>query len=84
MVHIIEHRDVVVGDFLMEEEAASSAPLSSSRLALAAAAVRSTRQHTPTQASRTPSRVAPTEVLSAARELLRHPPSPTASPGAIK
>jgi hypothetical protein len=38
----------------------------------------------PTQASQTPSGVAPAEALSAARELLRHPPSPTALPGAMK
>jgi hypothetical protein len=41
------------------------------------------RQHTTTQASRTPSRAAPC-ALSAARELLRHPPSSTASSGAMK
>jgi hypothetical protein len=84
MVHIEEHRDVVSGDFLMEEEAASSAPLSSSRPGPGAAVVRPARQHTPTQASRTPSGVAPAGALSAARELLRHPPSPMASPGAMK
>jgi hypothetical protein len=84
MVHIVEHRDVVSGDFLMEEDATSSAPLSSSRPAPRAAAVRPARQHTPTQASRTPSGVAPAGALSAARELLRHPPSPMASPGAMK
>jgi hypothetical protein len=40
-------------------------------------------QHTAAQTSWTPSRAAP-GTLSAARELLRHPPSSTASPGAIK
>lgn len=84
MVHIVEHHDVVSRDFLMEEEAASSAPPSSSHPAPGAAVVCPTRQHTPTQASRTPSGVAPVEVLSAARELLRHPPSPTALPGSMK
>jgi hypothetical protein len=84
MVHIVEHRDVISGDFLMEEEAASSAPLSSSHPAPGVAAVRPARQHTPTQASRTLSGVAPAGALSVARELLRHPPSPTASPGAMK
>jgi hypothetical protein len=84
MVHIVEHRDVISGDFLMEEEVASSAPLSSSRPAPGASAVRPARQHTPTLVSRTLSGVAPTGALSAARELLRHPPSPTASPGAMK
>jgi hypothetical protein len=43
MVHIVEHRDVASGDFLMEEEAASSAPLSSTRPAPGAATVRPTR-----------------------------------------
>jgi hypothetical protein len=51
MVHIVEHRDVVSGDFLMEEEAASSTPLSSSLPAPGAADVCSARQRTPTQAS---------------------------------
>jgi hypothetical protein len=37
----------------------------------------------PAQTSRTPSRAAP-GALSTARELLRHPPSSTASPGAMK
>jgi hypothetical protein len=41
------------------------------------------RQHTATQTSRTPSRATP-GALSAARELLRHPPSSTAAPGAMK
>jgi hypothetical protein len=44
--------------------------------------MRSVRQHTPAQTSRA-SRVAP-GALSAARELLLHPPSSTASPGAMK
>jgi hypothetical protein len=84
MVHIVKHRDVVSEDFLVEEEATSSAPLSSNRPAPGVVVVRPARQHTPTQASRTPSRVAPTGALFAARELLCHPPSPTASPGAMK
>jgi hypothetical protein len=84
IVHIVEHRDVASEDLLMEEEAASSAPLSSSHLAPGADAVRPTRQHTPAQAFQTPSGVAPAEALSAARELLHHPPSPTASPVAMK
>jgi hypothetical protein len=41
------------------------------------------QQPTPAQASRTPSRAAPT-ALSMARELLRHPPSSTASSEAMK
>jgi hypothetical protein len=84
MVHIAEHRDETSKDFPMEEEAASSTPQSSSRSTPGAAAVRSTRQHTPAQASQTPSGVAPTGALSAARELLRHPPSSTASLGAMR
>jgi hypothetical protein len=40
------------------------------------------RQHTPTQTSKA-SRAVP-GALSVARELLRHPPSSTASPGAMK
>jgi hypothetical protein len=82
MVHIVEHHDFIPEDFPMEEEAASSTPRASSRPAPGVAAVRSARQHTPAQVSRT-SRAVP-GALSAARELLRHPPSSTASPGAIK
>jgi hypothetical protein len=66
----------------MEEEAASSTPRASSRPAPGAAAMCSARQHTPGQTSRA-SRAAP-GALSPARELLRHPPSSTASPGAMK
>jgi hypothetical protein len=66
----------------MEEEATSSMPQASSRPVPGAAVVRSTRQHTPAQASRA-SRPA-SRALSVARELLRHPPSSTASPGAMK
>jgi hypothetical protein len=50
---------------------------------LGTAAVHAARQHTAAQTSRTLSRAAP-GALSAARELLRHPPSSTASPGAMK
>jgi hypothetical protein len=82
MVQIVEHHDFILEDFPMEEEAASSMPRASNRLAPGAAAVRSARQHTPAQTSRA-SRAAP-GALSAARELLRHPPSFTASPGAMK
>jgi hypothetical protein len=82
MVHNVEHHDFIPEDFPMEEEAASSTPWASSRPAPGATAVRSTRQHTPAQASRT-SRAAP-GALSMARELLHHPPSSMASPGAMK
>jgi hypothetical protein len=84
MVHVAEHRDDTFEDSPMEEEAASSTPQSSGRPMLGAAVVRPARQHTPAQASRTTSGVAPTGALSVARELLRHPPSPTASPGAMR
>jgi hypothetical protein len=82
MVQIVEHHDFIPEDFPMEEEAASSTPRASSRPAPGAAVVRSARQHTPVRTSRA-SRAAP-GALSAARELLRHPPSSMASPGAMK
>jgi hypothetical protein len=82
MVHIVEHHDFIPEDFPMEE-AASSIPRASSRpVPGAAAAERSARQHTPAQSTRA-SRAAP-GALSVARELLRRPPSSTASPGAMK
>jgi hypothetical protein len=83
MVQIIEHRDLIPEDFLMEEEATSSMPRSSNRPATGAAAMQAAQQHTHVQTSRAPSRVAP-GALSAARELLRNPPSSTASPGAMR
>jgi hypothetical protein len=82
MVQIVEHHDFVPEDFAMEEEAASSTPRAFNRPAPGAVAVHYARQHTPTQTSRA-SRAAP-RALSAARELLRHPPSSTALPGAMK
>jgi hypothetical protein len=83
MVRIIEHRTETSEDFVMEQEVASSAPRVPDRLDSGTAAVHAVQQHTPAQASRTPSRAAPT-ALSAARELLRHPHSSTASPEAMK
>jgi hypothetical protein len=47
------------------------------------AAVHAARQHTAARTSRTPSRTA-LGALSVARELLRHPPSSTTSPWAMK
>jgi plasmid stabilization system protein ParE len=82
MVHIVEHHDFIPEDFSMEEEVASSTPLVFNHPAPGAAAVHSARQHTPAQTSRA-SRAAP-GALSVARELLCHPPSSTASPGAVK
>jgi hypothetical protein len=83
MVHIVEHHDFLPEDFVMEEAAASSTPRATNLPVPGAATdVHSARQHTPAQTSRT-SRAAP-EALSAARELLRHPPSSTASPRAMK
>jgi hypothetical protein len=83
MVQIIEHRTETLVDFLVEEEAASSTPQVPNRLVPGTAVVHAARQHTTVQTSRTPSRAAP-GALSAARELLRHPPSSTASLGAMK
>jgi hypothetical protein len=82
MVHIVEHHDFMPEDFLVEEDAASSTPRATNLTAHGAAAMYSARQHTPAQTSRA-SRAAP-GALSAARELLRHPPSSTASPGDMK
>jgi hypothetical protein len=67
----------------MEQEVASSVPRAPDRPDSGTAVVHAMQQHTPAQASRTPSRAAPM-ALSATRELLRHPPSSTASPGAMK
>jgi hypothetical protein len=67
----------------VEEEAASSTPQIPNRLVPGTAAIHAAQQHTGAQTSRTPSRVAP-GALSVARELLRHPLSSTASPGAMK
>jgi hypothetical protein len=83
MVRIIEHHAETSMDFEVEEEAASSTPLVPNRPVLGAATVHAARQHTAAQTSRTPSRATP-GALSAVRELLRHPPSSTASPGAMK
>jgi hypothetical protein len=84
MVQIGEHRDLSPEDFLMEEGAASSMPRVSNRPVPGAAAMHAAQQHTPTQASRTPSRAAHGGALSAAREFLRNPPSSMASPGAMR
>jgi hypothetical protein len=83
MVQIVEHRADTLVDFLVEEEATSSMPQVPNRPVPGTAAVHAARQHTTAQTSRTPSRTAP-GALSVARELLRHPPSSTASPGATK
>jgi hypothetical protein len=84
MVHIVEHHDFMLEDFILEEAATSYTPWATNLHApgAAAAAVHSARQHTPAQTSRA-SRAAP-GVLSASRELLRHLPSSTASLGAMK
>jgi hypothetical protein len=68
----------------MEEGTASSVPRGSYRPAPGAAAMHAAQQHTPAQTSRAPSRAAPGGALSAARELLRNPPSSTASSGAMR
>jgi hypothetical protein len=83
MVHIVEHQDLVLEDFMLEEEAASSTPRATNLPAPGvAAAVHSAWQHTPAQTSRS-SRAEP-GTLSVARELLRHPPSSTTSSRAMK
>jgi hypothetical protein len=83
MVHIVEHQDFMPEDFMLEEEVTSSTSWATNLPAPGAATVvHSARQHTPTQTSRA-SRVVPV-VVSAARELLCHPPSSTASMGAMK
>jgi hypothetical protein len=83
MVKIVEHRTETLVDFLVEEEAASSTPQVPNRPVPSTTAVHAAQQHTAAQTSRTPSRAAP-GALSVARELLRHPPRSTASPGAMK
>jgi hypothetical protein len=80
MVHIVEHHDFLLEDFMVEEAAASSTPRATNLPAPGATTpVHSARKHTPTQTSMA-SRAAP-GALSVARELLRHPPSSMASPG---
>jgi hypothetical protein len=83
MVQIVEHRAETSEDFLVEEEAASSTPQVPNRPMPGTAAVHAAQQHTTAQTSRTPSWVA-LGALSVSRELLRHPPSSTASPGSMK
>jgi hypothetical protein len=75
MVRIIEHHAKTSEDFVMEQEVASSVPRAPDRPDSGTAAVHAMQQHTPAQASQTPSRAAPT-ALSAARELLHHPLAP--------
>jgi hypothetical protein len=83
MVQIVEHRAETSTDFRVEEEVVSSTLQVSNRPMPGTAVVHAARQHTAAQTSRTPSRAAP-GALSAARELLQHPPSSMASPGAMK
>jgi hypothetical protein len=83
MVQIVEHRADTSTDFLVEEEVVSSTPHVPNCPVPGTAAAHAARQHTTAQTSRTPSRAAP-GALSAARKLLPHPPSSTASPGAMK
>jgi hypothetical protein len=83
MVQIIEHRTKTAVDFAIEEEVASSTSQVPNRHVPGTAAVHVARQQTTAQTSRAPSRVTP-GALTAARELLRHPPSSMASPGAMK
>jgi hypothetical protein len=83
MVQIIEHRAETLVDFAVEEEDASCTLQVPNHPVPGTAAVHAARQHTAAQTSWTPLR-ATSGALSAARELLRHPPSSTASPGAMK
>jgi hypothetical protein len=83
MMQIVEHCAEASTDFLVEEEAVSSTPQVSDRPVPGIATMPAARQHTAAQTSRTSSRTAP-GALSVARELLHHPPSSTASPGAMK
>jgi hypothetical protein len=83
MVQIMEHHAETSVDFLVEEEAASSKPQVPNRPVSGIDAVHAARQRTTAQTSQTLSRTAP-GALSAAMELLCHPPSFTASPGAMK
>jgi hypothetical protein len=83
MVQIVEHRAETSVDFAVEGKAASPMPQVPNRPMPGTAVVDAARQHTAAQTSRTPLRATP-GALSAARELLQHPPSFTASPGAMK
>ena len=83
MVQIVEHRAETWVDFAVEEEDASSMLQVPNRPVPGTTVVHATRQHPAAQTSRTLSRASPGALL-AARELLRHPPSSTASPGAMK
>jgi hypothetical protein len=83
MVQIVEHRAETLVDFVVEEEAASSTPQVPNHPVAGTAVVHAARHHTAAQTSRTPSRATP-GALSAARELVRHPPSSTTSPGRMK
>jgi hypothetical protein len=83
MVQIMEHCAKTLVDFLVEEEAASSTPQVPNHPVSGNTVVHAARQHTTAQTSWTPSRAAP-GALSAARELLCHPPSSMASTGAMK
>jgi hypothetical protein len=83
MVQIVEHRVETSVDFLVGVEAASSTPLVANRPVPGTAAVHVAQQHTAAQTSRTLPRAA-SGALSAARELLRHPPSSMVSLGAMR
>jgi hypothetical protein len=83
MVQIAEHQDEASKEFLLEEGAASATPQDFDYPTLGATTMCSAQQHTPAQATRAPSGLAPAGALSATRELLRHPSSSTASLGAV-
>jgi hypothetical protein len=84
MVQIVEHHDLSPEDFLMEEGIASSVPQGSYHPAPGAAAMHAAQQHTPALTSSAPLGAAHGGALSTAMELLRNPPSSTASSGAMR
>jgi hypothetical protein len=83
MVQIVEYRTETSVDFVVEGRSCFFHAQVPNRPVSGTAAVHAARQHTTAQTSRTLSRAAP-GALSAARKLLSHPPSSTASSGAMK
>jgi hypothetical protein len=78
MPRVVEHHDHPMG-----EEVASSVPYASRRLPSRVVA-RVAPQHAVEQASKAPTQPAPNGPLVAARELLRNPPDPAASPDVLR
>jgi hypothetical protein len=78
MPRVVKHHDHPMG-----KEVASSAPHASRRLP-SRVVVRIAPQHAAEQASMAPMQPAPNGPLVAARELLRNPPDPVASPDVLR